>query len=79
MDHMLSESFNTLNFSITSARFPSIFLLYAKGNLSFIVASTLPPAFVNMKAKLSGIFFFIFFSYTMSINNSQQLLESFHC
>lgn len=61
MDHMLSGSFNTLNFSITSAQFPSIFLLYAKGNLSFILASALPPTFVNMKAKLSEIFFIIFF------------------
>lgn len=55
MDHMLSGSFSTLNFSITFAQFPSIFLLYAKGNVSFI----LPPAFGNMKAKPSGIIFFL--------------------
>lgn len=58
MDHMLSGSFNTLDFSGTFAQFPSVFLLYAKGNLSFILASAVPPAFVNMKAKLSGFFFF---------------------
>lgn len=63
MDHMLSV-FQCSNFSITSAQFPSIFLLYAKGNLSFILASALPSAFVNMKAKLSVIFFL----HTMSIN-----------
>lgn len=62
MDHMLSGSFNILNFSVTSAQFPSIFLLYAKGYLSFTLASALPPAFVNMKAKLSGVSFFMFFS-----------------
>lgn len=67
--------FQCSNFSITSAQFPSIFLLYAKGNLSFILAPALPSAFVNTK---ENCHWFFFFKQCPSINNPQQLLESFH-